>query len=407
MKNFLPFLMLHSSFIKVDSMATNHGLWNRNFCLLVLANVFLFMSVYMLFPVLHGWIQAALECDELHAALITSVFGIAPFLSGPFNAYLVDRFKRKHVCVYSILLLSVITVFYGYVSDVRWMIAWLLLQGAMFGVALMSMGSTLVIDVTPSRHRDGANACFTWAGLVGMLAGIVLGIEGGGPFVISSDGAFMLSACLALVSVVLVSAVRVCFRAPLDVPLLSFDRFLLFRTCLSGLNMMTVPVMLGFLLGTVGYGYTHFYLYMGAGFFVFLPVSRFITLKVGGRLLNGAGMLLMLAALGILGFPDFGHRAFGCAGVLAGLGLGLSLYQFLRMMILLPLHCERGTGYHTFQLLWGVGVTAGYLLCQWESRMSVGNPFVTAFVIGVAGLLFYQLYVHRYYIRKLQDADII
>ena len=258
-------------------MATNHGLWNRNFCLLVLANVFLFMSVYMLFPVLHSWIQAALECDGLHAALITSVFGIAPFLSGPFNAYLVDRFKRKHVCVYSILLLSVITVFYGYVSDVRWMIAWLLLQGAMFGVALMSMGSTLVIDVTPSRHRDGANACFTWAGLVGMLAGIVLGIEGGGPFVISSDGAFMLSACLALVSVVLVSAVRVCFRAPLDVPLLSFDRFLLFRTCLSGLNMMTVPVMLGFLLGTVGYGYTHFYLYMGAGFFVFLPVSRFIT----------------------------------------------------------------------------------------------------------------------------------
>ena len=94
-------------------MATNHGLWNRNFCLLVLANVFLFMSVYMLFPVLHGWIQAALECDGLHAALITSVFGIAPFLSGPFNAYLVDRFKRKHVCVYSILLLSVITVFYG------------------------------------------------------------------------------------------------------------------------------------------------------------------------------------------------------------------------------------------------------------------------------------------------------
>ena len=228
-------------------MVTNHGLWNRNFCLLVLANVFLYASVYMLFPVFHRWIQAALECDDLHAALITSVFGIAPFLSGPFNAYLVDRFRRKHVCVYSILLLAVITMCYGYVSDVRWIIVWMLLQGAMFGTALMSMGGTLVIDVTPSHHRDRANACFTWAGVVGMLAGIVLGINGGLPFVISSDGEFMFSACLALVSVLLVSAVRVCFRAPLDVPFLSFDRFLLFRTFLPGLNMMTVPVMLGFL----------------------------------------------------------------------------------------------------------------------------------------------------------------
>ena len=213
-------------------MVTNHGLWNRNFCLLVLANVFLYASVYVLFPVLHRWIQVALECDDLHAALITSVFGIAPFLSGPFNAYLVDRFRRKHVCVYSILLLAVITMCYGYVSDMRWMIVWMLLQGAMFGTALMSMGGTLVIDVTPSHHRDRANACFTWAGVVGILAGIVLGINGGLPFVISSDGEFMFSACLALVSVLLVSAVRVCFRAPLDVPLLSFDRFLLFRTFL-------------------------------------------------------------------------------------------------------------------------------------------------------------------------------
>ena len=384
-----------------------HGLWNRNFCLLALANVCLYGSVYMLFPVLHRWIQAALECDGLQAALLTSVFGIAPFLSGPFNAYLIDRFKRKHVCVYSILALAAITMFYSYVSDGRWMAFWLILQGAMFGTALMSMGSTLVIDVTPSHHRDRANACFTWAGVAGMLAGIVLGINGGLPFVVSSEGEFMFSACLALVSVLLVSAVQVCFRAPLDVPLLSFDRFLLFRTFLPGLNMMAVPVMLGFLLGTVGYGYSRFYLYMGAGFFVFLLASRFIVRKAGGRLLNGAGLLLMLAAVGVLGFPDLGHRVFGCAGALAGLGLGLSLCQFLRMMILLPLHCERGTGYHTFQLFWGVGVTAGYLLCQWEVRTTAAEPFVTAFAVGAAGLALYQLYTHRYYMKKLQETDII
>ena len=47
------------------------------------------------------------------------------------------------------------------------------------------------------------------------------------------------------------------------------------------------------------------------------------------------------------------------AGFLTGLGMGFSLLQFLRMMIRLPLHCERGTGYHTYQLLWESGVMLG------------------------------------------------
>lgn len=45
--------------------------------------------------------------------------------------------------------------------------------------------------------------------------------------------------------------VEVCFRAPLDLPLLSLDRFLLFRTLIPGLNMMVVPFILGVLFSSI------------------------------------------------------------------------------------------------------------------------------------------------------------
>lgn len=54
-----------------------------------------------------------------------------------------------------------------------------------------------------------------------------------------------LFAILCVIPILLVSMVEVCFRAPLDLPLMSFDRFLLFRTLLPGLNMMVVPFIFG------------------------------------------------------------------------------------------------------------------------------------------------------------------
>ena len=65
------------------------------------------------------------------------------------------------------------------------------------------------------------------------------------------------------------------------------------------------------------------------------------------------------------------------AGLLTGLGMGFSLLQFLRMMIRLPLHCERGTGYHTYQLLWESGVMLGVFFGKYTEDIS-GQQFRAA-----------------------------
>lgn len=372
-------------------------LWNRNFSLLIAANILLYIAVYMLFPLIHRWMIQAWSCSELQAAGVTAVFGIALFLPGAFNNYLVDTFSRKNVCTRSIMLLALVGILYPYVSSVEMVVLLRILQGALFGIVLMATGSTLAIDVTPSNNRNAANRVFTWSSIVGMLSGIIIGIERGN--YLSFDTLLYFSAFLCAVAIVLVSMVTVCFRAPLDLPLCSFDRFILFRTLLPGINMMTVPMVLGMLFIMISNAF--FYLCIGSGFLIYLLVRQVFTRPMNGRIQIFIGQLFTGAGLMLLCDADTGEYLYG-AGLLVGIGVGFSIGQFLRMMILLPLHCERGTGYHTYQLLWETGVMLGIWISQYVRQAGNNNPYQVALGICVIGFLLYQVYIHRYFTKHYQ-----
>lgn len=372
-------------------------MWNRNFNLLLAANFFLYTAVYMLFPVLHRWMVGEGGYTNLQAGGTIAIFGASLYIFGPFNNYLVDTFKRKAVCTRSILLLALVGLIYPYFSGIGTIVALRILQGALFGVALMSMGSTLVIDVTPSHCRNRANLTFTWSGVLGMLCGIWGGYSLGN--FLSFQYELYLFVILCIVPILLVSMVKVCFRAPLDLPLLSLDRFLLFRTLLPGLNMMVVPFILGVVFSTTFDSF--FYICIMAGFVVFLLLDRLFRSQADGRFLNAVGLVLMGMALVMLYLSD-GRDSLWGAGFLLGLGMGLSLLQFLRMMIYLPLHCERGTGYHTYQLLWETGVMVGVLLGQYVAN-SMKRQYLLALLVCMVGLLVYQGGIHGYFVRRMRN----
>lgn len=372
-------------------------MWNRNFNLLLTANFFLYTAVYMLFPVLHRWMVGEGGYTNLQAGGTIAIFGISLYIFGVFNNYLVDTFKRKAVCTRSILLLALVGLIYPYSPGIGTIVALRVLQGALFGVVLMSMGSTLVIDVTPTHCRNRANLTFTWSGVLGMLCGIWGGYSLGD--FLSFQHELYLFAILCVIPILLVSMVEVCFRAPLDLPLMSFDRFLLFRTLLPGLNMMVVPFILGVVFSTIFDSF--FYICAMAGFVVFLLLDRMFRSQADGRFLNAAGLVLMGVALLMLYLSD-GRDSLWGAGFLLGLGMGLSLLQFLRMMIYLPLHCERGTGYHTYQLLWESGVMLGVVLGKYVED-SMKRQYLLALLVCMVGLLVYQVAIHRYFVRRMRN----
>ena len=230
-----------------------------------------------------------------------------------------------------------------------------ILQGMCFGVTLASTGATLAIDVTPGNKRDQANLCFAWSGVLGMLIGVAVGVWYGTSF--SFFTWMCVSALLGGVSVLCISMLDVCFRAPLDLPLFSLDRFLLPRVLLPGINMMIVPFILGALFGAQYQ--SSFYLCMAGGFLFYLLCRYCFSRLPDGGWEIGTGLILM--------------------------AVGLALLQ------------ERGTGFHTYQLLWEAGVMFGVLAGRYF--FSQGNMYNMALTACAVGLIFYYTCI-RVYFRK-------
>ena len=374
-------------------------LWNKNFSLLIAANILLFIGVYMLFPLFFQWMVKEWGCTVSQASIQVALFAPAMFIPGAFNNYLVDTFSRKQVCIRSVIMLAAIGLISPYVPQ-QWMAVGLwMLQGVFFSLALMATGSTLVIDVTPSSKRNAANRVFTWTSILSTIFGLLIGLNG--PSMLPIPKLLYLSSALCGCSAFLITMVQVCFRAPLDLPLCSFDRFILFRTLLPGLNMLCVPIVLGMVLSAMPDAL--FYLSIVGGFIVYLLLRQLSSISQNGKLQVFLGQVLTLAGLVVLLVVDSGVHLHA-SGFLVGLGTGFSIGHFLQMMILLPMHCERGTSYQTFQLLWQLGFVAALAVAVSGSVFSTSREvYEGAILVCIAGLLFYQLYTCRYFKEHYQQ----
>lgn len=374
-------------------------LWNKNFSLLIAANILLFIGVYMLFPLFFQWMVKEWGCIVSQASILVALFAPAMFIPGAFNNYLVDTFSRKQVCIRSVIMLAAIGLISPYVHQLWMAVGLWMLQGVFFSLALMATGSTLVIDVTPSSKRNAANRVFTWTSILSTIFGLLIGLNG--PSMLPIPKLLYLSSALCGCSAFLITMVQVCFRAPLDLPLCSFDRFILFRTLLPGLNMLCVPIVLGMVLSAMPDAL--FYLSIVGGFIVYLLLRQLSSISQNGKLQVFLGQVLTLAGLVVLLVVDSGVHLHA-SGFLIGLGTGFSIGHFLQMMILLPMHCERGTSYQTFQLLWQLGFVAALAVAVSGSVFSTSREvYEGAILVCIAGLLFYQLYTCRYFKEHYQQ----
>ena len=389
--------MFDSRLLAEDS---DEKLWNKNYVLILFSNILLYAAVYMLFPVLHDWLSIDWLLMNMSASLVVVTFGFAMFLPGALINYMVDTFKRKSVCTHSMFLMALTGLLYPFVSQVWMVVALRIVQGALFGVVLMTMGSTLVIDVTPHHNRNYANFGFAFSGVLGSLIGLCIGFWD--DFNWPLEYYLYLSGFIILCSIFSLSMVKVSFRAPLELPFLSFDRFILFRDIIPGLNMMIVPLVLGMIIG-VSYD-SFFYICALAGFLLFILVGKHLARRVDGRIMVVLGLLLILGGMYLLSFSH-GDIYNYSAGVMIGFGTGVSMARFLRIMVMVPRHCERGTGYNTYQLMWELGIMLGICVGHHYYKTTIRDPHSIVTLLVLIGILVYVLVIHPLFIRKMKERE--
>ena len=316
-----------------------------------MANFMLFLSLYMLYPVLPLMMAKQLGVPVAHTGFLYIVFTAGMFLVGPFHNYLVDALKRKYVCVFSFLIMIAAVAGYAFVNSLNELLFLSLIQGMAFGLTTTA-GITLAIDITNSACRSRGNVAFSWASRFGMIIGIALGVFLFGMYDFKTF--LLISMAMGFIGALFVAGIYVPFRAPIVTKVCSIDRFLLIRGVIPAINLVMIAFVPGLLLPmllespiyvTVVGIPVPFFGIAGLGFLITIALIRLLFRGDNKMWIQiVAGLVLMIGAICAMShvfIPQITELLL--AAVLLGLSLGLIAPEFLTMFVKLSQHCQRGT----------------------------------------------------------------
>lgn len=252
-------------------------------------------------------------------------------------------------------------------------------QGTAFALVQVSLGSTLLNDLCSSELRDKADVHFVQSGRVGLFAGILLA-KCSFRFPINMDVLLWVPVALSAVSWVLISPLKVPFRAPLSLPLCSTDRFWFRGRTFLGLSLLLFSAASGLLLwqlfSLAERTASLFPILLFALPFLLLDVLRARRWLAGGFLLLLACILLLWQSVGNL-WVLISVSGLACMGVSL---LSMALFS---LYLSGTAHCRRGTAQHTYLLLFECGLALG-LCCG--CMLSLGNAIFAGVVFVFASL---------------------
>lgn len=126
------------------------AIWTKNFTLLCLANLSLFISIQMMLPTLPLYV-IHIGGSEQHVGYVMGAYAISCMIMRPFAGWLLDRFGRKPFAVLGLLLLFAFSLPYFFATGILSLTAIRFLHGLAFGLVSTAV-STMVADILPIRH---------------------------------------------------------------------------------------------------------------------------------------------------------------------------------------------------------------------------------------------------------------
>lgn len=373
-------------------------LWHREFWMMAIANLLLMMSSYMLIPAMPPYLLLQ-GFTHLQVGLVMGAYGLGVFVLGGFCSYWVQRYRRNHVCQYSIVgvILCIALLYYlEHVLNVK-LEFWMLLAsrfalGAFLGLAQMTLASTLIIDTCESFQRTEANHTAAWFGRFALSLGPVVAVL---MFKWFNYSFVLLAACgAAIVALALITTIKFPFKAPSDtMKMFSLDRFFLPQGIWLFLNLAMITVVIGLQL-SMAHSET-FYCMLMLGFVVALLAERYAFPDADLKSEVISGLISMEAA--VLITLTHNERALTfVAPALIGFGIGIIGSRFLLFFLKLAKHCQRGTSQSTFFLAWEFGMSLGLFL----GFAYLGEHVLLASsMLIVVSLLSYNFLVHPWYMK--------
>ena len=356
---------------------TYHKMWNRDFSLLIIAELLLCVACYMTIPFLPCRLYWNNYVDAEWACLTMAAFVAGIVISGFFGSWLIQRYRRNKVFLVStfclsatILAMSTFDVSVNKRIDttqIAWLMAACIWGGFVFGHAKRVLSCTLLIDKTESCHRTEANYAAIWisrlAVAAGPIAAILIRQETQGTVY------YAIGAATALVAAILVMMVKFPFRAPEEgTHIISIDRFSLPQ----GWNVAIVITLMGASLGIVMA--THmsieFLSSIAVGFVIAIILLKYKAVRTG-KFTSAVGNACILVAIGAMAIHN-GMLDDTLKPMVLGLGYGMTCSEQLYKLLDHSSHCQRSTVESTYFMASDGGLFVGIAI-GWAGEYGLGS----------------------------------
>ncbi|ETI68495.1 MFS transporter [Neobacillus vireti] len=179
-------------------------LWTKSFIMLMVGNLFVFMSFQMLIPTLPPYIKS-IGASGLEIGLVTALFSIGAVLSRPFIGFMLEYKPRKSLVITGAIMLLIITILYPISQVVVIFLLFRFVHGLVWGWST-TVNGTAAVDVIPNSRLGEGMGYFGLSITIGMIIAPSLGI-----FlykITSFNNLIYISAFLGFIAVILLTAVR-------------------------------------------------------------------------------------------------------------------------------------------------------------------------------------------------------
>ena len=326
-------------------------------------------SCYMTIPFLPQFLADNTNADSNTAFGVMLSFVAGMCLSGCFSNWLIQRYRRNKVCLFSaiwfgLLLVCLAAMETGHIPEFEenalmqtFMVA-SGLAGAAYGLAKRVLSCTLLIDKTESCHRTEANYAAISVARMSVAIGPVL------YFTLKHSipvlWYYAIATAFVIIATLLVATIKFPFKAPEEcTKIVSTDRFFLTRGWKVSVGLSASAMTFGIVM----------HLNQGVVFsipllFGFLCATTALCLtKIRGWKYTPAvgSFAFVLSAIVLSDMSTIPFSSVVMAAVI-GFGLGIVCSCLLFDMLSLCQHCQRSTAESTYFLACDGGILLGIAL---------------------------------------------
>lgn len=379
--------------IRPDAVPTGERpvLWTRDFILVCLFVVFIFISFQMLMPTIPVFVQQ-MGGTPLMVGLVNGVFTISALALRPWIGLALDRHGRKLIWMIGTFVFVLATFGYIWALTIPLLFLMRIIHGAGWGV-VTTASATAVADIVPMSRRGEGMGYFGLGATLGMVIGPAVGF-----YVINQLGfnwLFMVCAGLAIGALLIGTTVRL----PVVHLNAKGSKAALYEpsSLMPSVTMFFITVAYG---GIVTFIALHAYEYgiLNVGFFFTVyaltvmairPICGLLYDRRGHRVVIIPGMILL--ALGTLVLAQATDiTLMVIAAVICGLGIGATHPTLQAMAVAKCAPNRRGAASATFSSSFDLGIGVGAVLLGLTVQfIGYNGMYTVAAGIVVVGLLVY------------------